>query len=67
MLSIMVQTVERFLRVSMSPHSLAGVRIQAEHREVAAGNVEPDAMSLAEQVGRRPQIDGDLVDSARLH
>ena len=44
----------------------AGVEVSVEPREVAARDVEPDPMTCFEQVGCGPEIDGVLVDPARL-
>ena len=45
---------------------LAGVGVDVKPREVAAGNVDSDAMAAREQVGGRHRFDDDLGDLAGL-
>jgi len=43
----------------------AGIEVPVVTWEVAAGNLKPDAVSFAEQVGGSPEIDTDLIDLSR--
>ena len=42
----------------------AGVRVAVEAREVAAGDLQPDAVALPEHVAGDAGVDGDPVDLA---
>ena len=44
-----------------------GIGIDVEMREVAARNVESNAMAALEQIARRKRFDADCVDFARHH
>ena len=43
-----------------------GVEVAIVAREVAGGNVQADAVARAEHVAGYLEVDGDLVDRARL-
>ena len=46
---------------------LAGIRVYVESREVAAGDVDPNAMTFLENICRRKRLDDEFVDFAWLH
>ena len=53
------------LGVSVAAHRFAGVGVDVEAWEVAAGDVYSDAVSGFEEVAGRCQFDGDWIDFAR--
>ena len=54
------------LEPSLQPQLSAGVRIHVKAREVAAGNVQANAMSLSENVGSWVELEIKLVNFTRL-
>src|SRR5919108_6261005 len=54
------------LAAALQPELAAGVGIHVEPREVAATDVEPDAVPGRKDVRRRVEREGELVDLARL-
>src|SRR5207253_9174944 len=59
--------VWRHHQAAVVAQGFAGVRVHVEAREVAAGEIDPDAMALLEDVRGRVQLDGELVGPARFH
>ena len=55
------------LEASVAAHRLAGIGVDVEAREVAAGDVQPDAVAGLEQVACRGQGNGYRVDLAGRH
>src|SRR3990172_10529097 len=63
----MVEGVVRVLHSSVHTQRLSGVGVDVEAGEVAAGDVDADAVALLEDVGRGEGLDGEPVDLARGH
>src|SRR6266581_941419 len=57
--------IDRYPPASREPFGLAGIRIDVETREVAARDVEADAVTRLEEIARRERLDRDLGDLAR--
>src|SRR6266536_5412946 len=66
MRTIVVDRVGRDARAPVVVERLPRVRIDVEAREVAARDVDPDAMPLPEYVGRRIELERERVDLAWL-
>ena len=66
MVLVGVDRLVRLHRARGAGDRLAGVPVAVEAGEVAARDVDPDAVAGLEQVARRPQVDRKLVDAARL-
>ena len=62
MLVIEIDGVVRQDLVGVATHRLAGVGIDVEAREVAAGDVEPQAVARFEQIARRTELDRHPAD-----
>src|SRR5258705_9768727 len=67
MFGVMIDSLPGFHHSRSAKCLLTRIQIPVEAREIAAGDVDPDAMSGFEDVTRRPQIDRVLVDPARLN
>ena len=46
---------------------LASVEVPIEAREVAAGNLQAQAMSGKKDIAGGPHVDSELIDISRLH
>ena len=53
--------VATFISATLA-QGIAGVQIPGKAREVAAGNLQPDAASRLKLPTRLPDLDGDFVD-----
>ena len=60
----MVDGLMGHLNFGARPERFSGVRVSIELREVAAGEIDPDTMTLQECIARAHQIDAHLVDLA---
>ena len=61
-----VDRLKRGDRLAGSTDRLSRVEIPVEAREVAAGYLDPNRVSLLEHVARRAKVDGELVQVARF-
>src|SRR4051812_12330653 len=64
---IMVNRVDRRDPAPVVIKGFACVRVDIETREIAAGNVDPDAVPLLEDVGGRIKLDREGIDRAWRH
>src|SRR5215831_1156311 len=62
----MVDCLPRNSRLRRQSKRLTGVRIAVELREVAAGDIDANAMAGKEDVAGADQVDGQLVDPSGL-
>jgi len=67
MLGVVVNGILRNGPAPIVIERFAGVRVDVEAREVAAGNVEADAMAAWEHQRSRIHLDGELIDFSRFH
>src|SRR2546428_632692 len=65
MAGIDMNGIDRDLSAPRHPFRFAGIRIDVEMREVAARDVEADAVPCLEEIARREWLDRDLGDLAR--
>ena len=64
--AVVMDRVDGDLRVRVASQRLTGVRVDVETREIAAGDIQPDAMSGVEDVAGAIHRDLDAIDLARL-
>ena len=62
----MINRLPGFQHSRSAKRPLTRIQIPVEPREIAAGDVDPDAMRGLEDIARRPQINRVLVSLARL-
>ena len=67
MTHIMVDGIIGFDRSSIQSKGFPGVRINIKSGEVAAGDIDPNTMSLLEDIGRAECFDSKEIDFTRLH
>src|SRR5579863_2506525 len=67
MLAIVIDGVRRLDPMRRIRRRLAGVQVAVEAREIAARDFEAQLVSGKEDVARRPEVDGQLVDLSGIH
>ena len=67
MLAVVVNSVRRFNPPRPTFRILGSVEISIEAGEVAAGNLQAQAMSGKKDIAGGPDFDSELIDIARLH
>ena len=67
MLGVMINRLSGFQHSRSAERPLTRIQIPIEAREIAAGNVDADAMRGFEDIARRPQINRVFVNPARLN
>ena len=67
MLSVVEDRVHRGNRRPRGLRARARIRVAVESREVAARDVDAQAVSLQEDVRGRPELDPEAVDGPRNH
>jgi hypothetical protein len=67
MLPFMVKGVNRIHPTPIVVERFARVRVHIKSRKIAAGDVDPDAVALFEDVGRWVQSDREGIDRAWRH
>ena len=58
--------VTRFMFAAIRPQRFTGVRVHGEAREIAAGDVQPDAVAFFEDVRRVEGSDAQPIHLTRL-
>jgi hypothetical protein len=66
MFGVMIDSLPGFHHSRSAKCLLTRIQIPVETREIAAGDVDPDAMPGFEDIARRPQINRVFVNRARL-
>src|SRR5256885_2243182 len=66
MTSIVVDGLLRYLQLGVLSGGVSGVWVAVVHREVAARDLQPNAVTGLEEVPGRPDVDRVLVDPPRM-